>query len=62
MDNDFIQQFVCADCRRVYAEVLAFDSHADTDPPICPHCGAGNGAVSTIECVYDTAWASLMRL
>jgi hypothetical protein len=62
MDNDFIQQFVCADCRLVYGEVLAFDSHPDGDPPICPRCGAGNGAVSTIECVYDTAWASLMRL
>lgn len=62
MDNDFTQSFVCSDCRLVYGEVLAFDGHADADPPVCPRCGAGNGAVSTIECVYDTAWASLMRL
>jgi rubredoxin len=61
MDNDFIQQFVCSDCRLVYGEVLVFDSHPDRDG-ICPRCGAGNGSVSTIECIYDTAWASLMRL
>lgn len=62
MDNDFNQPFVCADCRFVYGEILAFDSHPDRDPPPCPRCGARNGAVSTIECIYDTAWASLMRL
>jgi hypothetical protein len=62
MDNDFIQQFVCSDCRLVYGEILAFDSHPERDPPICPRCGAGDGAVSTTECIYDTAWASLMRL
>jgi rubredoxin len=62
MDNDFIQQFVCSDCRLVYDEVLVFDSHHPDRDRICPRCGAGNGYVSTIECIYDTAWASLMRL
>jgi hypothetical protein len=61
MDSDFTQQFVCSDCRFVYGEILASDTHSDRDE-ICPCCGASNGAVSTIECIYDTAWASLMRL
>ena len=61
MDKDFTQQFVCSDCRLVYGETLAFDSDTDGDR-ICPHCGACNGAASTIECIYDTAWASLIRL
>jgi len=61
MDNDFIQQFVCSDCHHVYGEVLALDNHSDRNG-ICPRCGAGHGAASTIECIYDTAWASLMRL
>ena len=61
MDNDFTQQFVCTDCRFVYGERLAFDSDADRER-ICPRCGTRNGAASTIECIYDTAWASLMRL
>jgi hypothetical protein len=61
MDNDFIQQFVCSDCRHVYGEILALDSHPDRER-ICPRCGACNGAVLAIECIYDAAWASLMRL
>jgi hypothetical protein len=40
---------------------LALDNHSDRNG-ICPRCGAGHGAISTIECLYDTAWASLMRL
>ncbi len=61
MDTDYIEQFVCSDCRFVYGEMLAFDSTQGMDK-ICPRCGAGNGAVSAIECVYDIAQASLIRL
>jgi rubredoxin len=61
MDTDFVEQFVCSDCHLVYGEILAFDSNQGIDR-ICPRCGAGNGAVSAIECIYDTAQASLIRL
>jgi rubredoxin len=61
MDTDFVEQFVCSDCHLVYGEILAFDSNQGIDR-ICPRCGAGNGAVAAIECIYNTAQASLIRL
>ena len=61
MDTDFVEQFVCSDCHLVYGEILAFDSNQGMDR-ICPRCGEGNGAVSAIECIYNTAQASLIRL
>lgn len=61
MDIDFIEQLVCADCSLVYGEMLAFDSHHGVERA-CPRCGACEGAVSPIECLYDTAQATLIRL
>jgi hypothetical protein len=60
MDINFIEQLVCSDCGFVYGEMLVFESNKGADR-ICPHCGAGDGAVSAIECIYGTAQASLIR-
>jgi hypothetical protein len=61
MDIDFVEQLVCSDCELVYGETLVLrDGHAAH--MTCPRCGAGDGAVSSIECVYGTAQASLIRL
>lgn len=60
MDSDFVEQLLCADCGLVYGEMLARDDR--NDDRICPRCGAGHGAISSVECVYATAHASLVRL
>jgi hypothetical protein len=60
LDIDLIEQLVCSDCGLVYGEMLALDGHHGKDK-ICPRCGAGDGAVSSIDCLYHAAQASLMR-
>jgi rubredoxin len=60
MDIDFNEQLVCSDCGFVYGEMLTLDHARDADRT-CPHCGAGDGAISPLECVYHTAHASLTR-
>ncbi len=60
MDIDFVEQLMCSDCGLVYGEMLVLSDR--DDDRICPRCGAGHGAVSSIECVYGTAQASLIRL
>jgi rubredoxin len=60
MDIDLIEQLVCSDCGFVYGEMLAFDVAHSADKT-CPQCGASDGAISPLECVYHTAHASLTR-
>lgn len=60
MDINFVEQLVCSDCGLVFGELLAFGDGLYADL-ICPRCGASEGAVSSIECLYNTARASLIR-
>jgi rubredoxin len=60
MDINFIEQLMCSDCGFVYGEMLALDANHSADK-ICPRCGASDGALSPLECVYHTAQASLTR-
>jgi hypothetical protein len=61
MDTDnLIEQLVCSDCGLVYGEMLAFDRPQGQDKN-CPRCGAGDGAASSIQCLYHAAQASLIR-
>lgn len=60
MDIDFSEQLVCSNCGLVYDEMLAFENHRGNDKT-CPRCGASEGAVSPIECLYKTAQATLIR-
>lgn len=58
--DNLIEQLVCSDCGLVYGEMLAFDGRQGQDKT-CPRCGACEGAVSSIQCLYHTAQASLIR-
>ena len=60
MDNDFIEQLVCSDCGFVYGDTLVSNTAHDANRT-CPRCGADDGAISPLECMYHTAQASLIR-
>ncbi|RUL63441.1 hypothetical protein EKH79_13715 [Dyella dinghuensis] len=60
MDIDFVEQLVCSDCGLVYGVMLVFNDGHGPDRT-CPRCGASDGAISPLECIYHTAQASLIR-
>jgi uncharacterized paraquat-inducible protein A len=60
MDIGVIEQLVCSDCGLVYGEPLIFSAHEHV-AATCPRCGACDGSVSSLDCVYGTAQASLIR-